>query len=88
MSAQDRPEGLEPTFRTEIRAHARAERQRIRARLRPGLMLDEDFDDPGVGYRKPHHRWHEARAQRPLPRWRVRRQQLRRQARAERGRPA
>ncbi len=85
MSAQNRPDGLEPNLRREIRAHAKAERQRVRSLLRPGVVPDVDLDDPGVAYRTPHHRWHTSQpAHTRVARWKVRRQQLRRQARAQR----
>lgn len=64
MSARHRPSQFEPTSFEENRAHARAERQRIRAALHAGsprVLESDELDDliePGPGYRTPHHPWH------------------------------
>lgn len=85
MHAQERPGAHEPNLTREIRSHAKADRARVRAKLRPGAAADVDLDDPGVGYRLPHHRWHEGAEPRAVPVWRLRRRQQRRVARRTRG---
>jgi hypothetical protein len=77
VSARHRPNSFEPTSFEENRAHARAERQRIRAALRAGGtgVLDEvdldALDEPGQAYRTPHHHWHEREASRRVKVWKL-----------------
>lgn len=77
MSARHRPSQFEPTSFEENRAHARSERQRVRAALRHGgpshleLVELDAIDEPGPGYRTPHHHWHRPERGRRVQVWKL-----------------